>query len=315
LSSQQGSLRHFQETVDASQSRVTCLPRRIWLFGGPFAEDSRSSPRSLREAFNRSCLERSHAWVQDIERPEDYPDWLEFSGYKDLLLFERDAGFLSRAIVLFAESAGAIAELGAFALDEQLHKKLFVVISRKHREHPYRRSFLNLGPLKRVESSRTDNEGAASSICVIDAEKSIDITPIELDIIFESLDAWLAPGHATERFRQDNQTHKLLLIADLVDLLQVLSERQTIEALLHFGVSLETKELRKLAKLLDLMGLIRLAERGNEKYLVTQASKGTPLIEYNAIEGCRFDRLSFKTKAWKLVNSNPHLAPLLKRAR
>ncbi len=232
-----------------------------------------------------------------------------------MLLFERDAGFLSRAIVLFVESEGAIAELGAFALDEQLHKKLFVVISRKYREHPYRQSFLNLGPLKRIESSRPDEENSIPSICVIDAEKSGDITPVELDIIFQSFDTWLKPGHATERFQKDNPTHKLLLIADLVDLLQVLSERQALEALKHFEVKFDKAEIRRLAKLLDLMGLIRFSERGSERFLVTQLSKGEPLLEYDAIEGRRFDRLSFKAKAWKLVKSDPHLAPLLERIR
>jgi hypothetical protein len=314
LTSTPGSLQHFQEIVDASRSRVARLPHRIWLFGGQFADDSASSPRSLRDAFYRSCHQRPHSWIADIARPEDYPDWLAFSGYEDLLLFERDAGFLSRAVVLFVESEGAIAELGAFALDEQLHKKLFVVISRKYREPPFRQSFLNLGPLKRIESSKGHDENAPSGICVIEAEKPSEITDAELDLIFRTLDEWLTLDHASERFRKDNPTHRLLLIADLVDVLQVLSERQLIDALKHFGVDLDRTEVRKSAQLLDLMGLVRLSERGNEKFLVTLRARGTPLLEYDAVGGQRFDRLSFKTKAWQLVSSDSHVAPLLKSA-
>lgn len=315
MSSLPESLLHFQETVDASLSRVARLPHRIWLFGGQLAEDKESPARSIRDAFNRACLQRTYSWLPDITCPEDYPDWLAFSGYEDLLLFERDAGFLSRAIVLFVESEGAIAELGAFALDEQLHKRLFVVISRKYREHPYRQSFLNLGPLKRIEVSQTDRSDTSSNICVIEAETASQVTPAELDVVFESLDNWLTVGHATERFRKENPTHKLLLIADLVDLLQVLSERHVLDALKHFDVELSKPEIRRLAKLLDLMGLIRLSERGNEKFLVSLRSKGSPLFEYDAREGRRFDRLSFKTKAWNLVKSDPHLAPLLSSHR
>ena len=315
MTSTQESIQDFLETVDANRSRIARLPHRIWLFGGQFAENSSDPPRSLRDAFNRSCHNRANDWIRDIARPEDYPDWLEFSGYEDLLLFERDAGFLARAIVLFVESEGAIAELGAFALDEQLHKKLFVVISRRFREHPLRRSFVNLGPLKRIESSRPDEANFTSSICVIDAENADEITTAELDIIFASLDSWLTSDHATERFRKENSTHRLLLIADLVDVLQILSERQTVEVLKHFGVETDKTEIRRLAKLLDLMGLIRFSERGNEKYLVTQLSKGTPLVEYDAIEGRRFDRLSFKAKVWRVVKADPHLGPLLGRVR
>ena len=83
------------------------------------------------------------------------------------------------------------------------------------------------------------------SICVIDAEKAADITTFELDIIFQNLDVWLKSGHATERFRKDNPTHKLLLVADLVDVLQILSERQVLEALKHFGVEFDKVEIRR----------------------------------------------------------------------
>jgi hypothetical protein len=284
------------------------------LFGGQFAEDANASPRSMRDAFNRSCHQKNYSWIRDLARPEDYPDWLAFSGYQDLLLFERDAGFLSRTIVLFVESEGAIAELGAFALDEQLHKKLFVVISRKYREHPFRQSFLNLGPLRRIEAIGTVRD-QASNICVIDAERAADITDAELDIIFRTLDDRLKEGHASERFQKENPTHRLLLIADLVDLLQVLSERQALEALKHFGVEFDRSEIRRLAKLLDLLGLVRLSERGSEKFLVSLGSNGAPLLDYDAVEGQRFDRLNFKAKAWTLVKSDRHLAPLLERVR
>ncbi len=309
-------LRYFQETVDASRSRVARLPRRIWLFGGQFSEDPKTQPsRSIREAFNRSALTRSYAWIADIVRPEDYPDWLHFSGYKDLLLFERDAGFLSRAIVLFPESEGAIAELGAFSLDEQLHTRLFVIVSRKYREHPLRQSFVNLGPLRRLESIGSGEDGIPANICVIDSEKPNEVTDAELNVIFEDLDAWLTVGPKTERFRKENPTHRLLLIADLVDLLQVLSERHLLEALNHFGITASRPEIRRLGQLLDLLGMVRLAERGSEKFLVSMREKGEPLLEYDAVEGRRFDRLSFKAKTWTSVKSDPHLGPLLEKAR
>lgn len=230
-----------------------------------------------------------------------------------MLLFERDAGFLSRAIVLFVESVGAFAELGAFSLDEQLHKKLFVVISRKFREGSLERSFINLGPLKRIESSRSDKKNLVPSICVIDAVQATDIKPIELDIIFQSLDDWLKSGDSTESFRNDNLSHRLLLLADLVDLLQILSERQAIEVLKHFGVEFDKDDIRRSAKLLNLMGLIRLSERGNEKYLVASNARSEPLLEYDAKQGRRFERLSFKAKTWTLLKSDPYLGPLLER--
>ena len=277
------------------------------------AENSDDPPKSLRDAFNRECLRRDYPWLQDLSRPEDYPDWLAFSGYEDLLLFERDAGFLSRLIILFVESAGAFAELGAFALDDQLYRKLFVIIPRKHREHPRRQSFLNLGPLKRIERSQGDDE--FSNICVIEAEKAHELSEIDMQLVFESLDSWLKQAHSSEQFQKDNPTHRLLLVADLVDLLQVLSEKHAISAAQHFGLSIQKEEMRKLGKLLDLLGLVRLSERGNERYFVSLRAKGSPLIDYDAKSGSRFNRLSFKAKAWEAVNADPRLSPLLSAAR
>lgn len=302
-------LQYLKETVDASKARVCGFPSRIWLFGGPFATTKEDQPASVREAFSRAAFKESYPWLGDLACPEDFPEWIHFSGYEDLLLFERDAGFLSRAIVLFSESPGAIAELGAFALDEQLHKRLFVVISQKFREHPYRKSFLNLGPIKRIERAARASGQARKSICVIETDKPNLVTDSTLNVIFSQLDKWLKVPTKTEYFRKENPTHTLLLMADLVDLHHVLSESQLGNALSHFGVEDDQPKLQRLVSLLDLMGLIKVKERGSDRFLLSGLS--APLLEYDAVTGRRFERLSFKTKIWDLVQRNPDLAPLM----
>jgi hypothetical protein len=70
-----------------------------------------------------------------------------------------------------------------------------------------------------------------------------------------------------------------------------------------------TPLLQRLVNLLDLMGLVKVKERGSDRFLLSRLP--APLLEYDAVTGRRFERLSFKTKIWDSVQRNPDLAPLM----
>ncbi|NOT14980.1 MAG: hypothetical protein HOP21_05260 [Methylotenera sp.] len=302
---------NFKDIVNPDSVAVVGMPERIWVFGGQILGGE--SPKSIREKFLQVALSKSLPWLKELSKPEDYPDWLAFSGYDDLLMFERDASYLSRLVVIFAESPGAIAELGAFALDTDIHQKLFVVVSEIHRIHPHRQSFINLGPIKRIESSHTTEQ---KGICVIRAEKVNDLTVDEMELIFEELNKFQnkVPKHSKVKFKVENPTHKLLLIADLVDILQVSKHEEILDILKFLNVPYLLEDLKKASKLLDLLGLIKTHERGSEVFLVR--SKTTePLINYSGKEGKTFERIKFKNDAAALVNSDPRRKPLLEVAR
>lgn len=299
----------FKEIVNPCALKVLRLPKRIWVFGGQIS-DKNDLPSSIRDAFLRKAIEKNLTWLSEISKPEDYPDWWAFSGYDDLLMFERDAAYLSRIVVIFAESPGAIAELGAFALDSHLYHQLFVVLARQYREDPFRTSFINLGPITRIESAHhtTDHKG----ICVIESKDFKTLTPDELDLIFEELNSFqsLLPHHSQVTLHKDNPTHQLLLIADLVDLFQVAKFDEILDLLNFLEITYTLEQLKKSSKLLDLLGLIKLSERGSESFLVRRKTT-EPLIDYVAVKGERFERLKFKTHASKSVQPDLRRRPLL----
>lgn len=301
----------FKDTVNPDSMTVVRLPERIWVFGGQILGGA--SPESIREKFLKVALSKNLPWLKELSKPEDYPEWWAFSGYDDLLMFERDASYLSRLVVIFAESPGAIAELGAFALDTDIHQKLFVVVSEKHRTHPNRQSFINLGPINRIESShRTEQKG----ICVIQAEKVNDLTDDEMELIFEELDKFqtIVPQHSKVKFKVENPTHKLLLIADLVDLLQVSKLGEILDILKFLKAPYLLEDLKKTSKLLDLLGLIKIHERGSEVFLV-RTKTTEPLINYAGIGEKAFERIKFKNEAATLVNNDLRRKPLLEIIR
>ena len=85
----------------------------------------------------------------DIIYPEDIFDELLYSSKKrDLLSLEALLADSVDAIVLIPESPGSFAELGAFANDEKLRKKLICIVDKKYQKN---KSFINQGPLNLVK--------------------------------------------------------------------------------------------------------------------------------------------------------------------
>lgn len=89
------------------------------------------------------------SFYYDIIFPEDIFDELLFSSKKsNLLSLEGLLADSVDAIVIIPESPGSFAELGAFANDEKLRKKLICLVDVKYKKD---KSFINQGPLKLVK--------------------------------------------------------------------------------------------------------------------------------------------------------------------
>ena len=92
-----------------------------------------------------------YSFLYDIIYPEDiFEELLYSSQTSDLLSLENLLAESVDAVVLIPESPGSFAELGAFANDEKLRRKLICIIDKKHRKN---RSFINQGPLKLVKKA------------------------------------------------------------------------------------------------------------------------------------------------------------------
>lgn len=70
-------------------------------------------------------------------------------GKDNLLNLENMLADYSDCIVIFLESSGAVAELGAFCNKENLVKKLLVINEKQHKDSV---SFINEGPIKKIQS-------------------------------------------------------------------------------------------------------------------------------------------------------------------
>ncbi|WP_175032622.1 retron St85 family effector protein [Burkholderia lata] len=295
------------EIVDPGACHLTNLPDRIWVFGGACSRDG-EVPVSLRDSFWKQTLQPSaqQPWLRYLDRPENHNGWWAFSGYEDLLEFERDACYLARATILFAESPGSLAELGALAIDESILPRLHVVVQSHHLAEDRRESFLNLGPLKRVEKH--------GRRCVIGGDDDAHLPATEFDIVTESITSWLPVERRSTALRTDNPTHRLLLLADLVDLLLVSKIGDVQRAAAHFGITLDESAILRAMKLLDFLGLVKLEHRGVEPFAVRRETSAAPWVNYTAKgEGVRFDRSRFKIAAEEFIKGDQRRNSIFER--
>jgi len=293
-------LDHLYHQLDPGGCRLLNPPERIWLFGGKgeFRMGSTKTCESLRESFWRQSLaltfSPSRTWPGLLDIPENHSGWWAFSGYDDLLTFERDACHLARAIILFPESPGSLAELGALAVDDSIVDRLLVVVQERYLRPNYRESFLNLGPLKRVQARQHQ--------CVIRAETTTDLTSDDFENIIEFVDARLPLDPEKQKLRVVNPMHKLLLIADLVDLLLIARPRELQAVLNFFRVEISIPELERVAKLLEFFGLVRIDNWGLELFFRRPEHQSRTWVDYTSRDGQpTFDRSRFKVDRKALI--------------
>lgn len=222
-------------------------------------------PVVLRDAFLRAAT-LSGAPYKIILAEEAKPLTTE-AGYDNLLSFESDIAQLVGLILLFVESAGSLAELGAFAALEEVAPKLLAVLNDFHYGEE---SFVRNGPVKFLE-----NEHGEESILVLD-RAHVGLAP---DGTIDRLDA---PNFASAvlpavtkrldarpelvRFDAKKHGHAILLLVGLCQELGALTKTEIKDCLEHFGVT----EVR-LANFLycaELLNWIKRVRKGNNIYYV-----------------------------------------------
>jgi len=78
------------------------------------------------------------------------------SNYNDLISFEEDIARIASIVLVIPESAGSLAELGAFATNDTIRHALRVVVQDKYANDE---SFIRFGPIKRIMNHRRDFVG------------------------------------------------------------------------------------------------------------------------------------------------------------
>jgi hypothetical protein len=123
----------------------------MFLCGGYISKDEDARPANLRDYLWRI---RSISSRFDIVLAEKATQLYRDSDYSDLISFEEDIARIASVVLVIAESAGSLAELGAFTANDTIRNALRVVIQE---EHERAESFVRFGPIERIKKAKRAN--------------------------------------------------------------------------------------------------------------------------------------------------------------
>jgi hypothetical protein len=264
------TLEAFGSSINLDASKVLNFPSLIFLCGGPIkaADGAQTSLRSL--FYERLQLDKPEL-TKKVLLAEEANNWPKMERHYDhLFALEDDLAYLSAVIMLFVESPGSLAELGAFSHDKVLSKKLMAVL-----EYSYQngRSFIQDGP---VALLKQQNPRSVLFYPWLGQPNEHGVRPLDRDeakntvnLLLEDLLKVMSRVPKEEKFDSGDRGHRILLIADFIKLGVIVKLSEIASLLAAAGLKLMGSRLERYLFLLEKLQLIEKREYGNNTYYVS----------------------------------------------
>jgi len=236
----------FAEELDVDKIHVQSPSAVVFLCGGPYSDIDKPIPLSLRDGFLK-ILDNPALRGKVIIQAEDITKLHVFSdAYEDVLQFETDLAEISELILLFCESEGSMAELGAFCVIQEIASRLLVVVRDRHWRGKGETSFIRLGPLRSLERKH-----GQKSIFVIDDADVGDLDSsggIKVNVLKDQLQTPLRIRLESTRdpttFNLERPGHIIKLIVGLIQEYGALTFSEIDELLVIVGVYVPVPDLK-----------------------------------------------------------------------
>ena len=269
------SLVDFAKSLRVDHCKIQNTPNFIFLCGGPTATDG--SCQSARDSFFRHLRSEKPAWVERVKLAEDVnAGFHNTAAFPDLLELENYLGYLAHMTVLFVESPGSIAELGAFAASDTLSPKLLAVLNTYYDSE---QSFIADGPIRKIRNDKEELVQYYSwdpkQLDTPKTKKEFGEVADQLTKILEDLDQ-RRPSRIA--FQADQTSHTLLLVADLIRIPGVASKSDVASCLEELHCKDAIKNLDRHLSVLQSVDIIKMHRRSNGKFYANNFLK--PLIRY-----------------------------------
>lgn len=279
------TISRLAQSIDISRSKLRSGSRRVSIFGG-LTDNSSGGTLSQRGTF----LAFSRNLKATFVVPEDYKAWNHFDTYSDLLTFEEDICALVDHIIVFVESAGAIAEFAALIKMPDIGAKLTVVINSNHPKE----SFIQLG-LARYWEKQNDNAEVLFTV-------NDQLAGNEVEYIDSHVAEKIALQPELEGLNPSKLRHLIYLIVDFVDLMQVARPNDIAHFLNCLGMNQSKRRLDQILFVLAHLELLIERQIMNSRcYSVTNTAR--PTIEYGF--HAKFKRSAWKTNLFEVTINDP----------
>jgi hypothetical protein len=205
----------------------------------------------------------------ELFRPEEITTWQNDAVFRNLVDFETELAAICSLVVIILESAGSIAELGAFSQLEELRNKLVVIKSSFFSEKDYKDSFINLGILRYIQEKNRDgikvypwdigNPEAIEKEIIQDALKGIEDSLL------------IIPD--TQVLKIDREAHATTVVCELIRIFVALKRNEILNYVRTLGFTMDDKKLRRKLFLLENFQLVKVVEYdGTDYYCRTEST-------------------------------------------
>ncbi|MFK5947486.1 MAG: retron St85 family effector protein [Methylococcales bacterium] len=219
----------------------------------------------------------------EIFRPEEITTWQTDGTYKNLMDFEADLASICSIVVIILESAGSIAELGAFSQLADLSNKLIVIKSREFNDKP---SFINLGILRHI----AENHSTSIKSYDWDTSKPLAIKNTVAEDVIYDIQAELDNLKNSSVLKLNLSPHIIVLVCELLQLFVALKEKELLTYIQAMGVDIDKGNLRGKLFLLEKFNLISRHENGGSFFYV-RTTEAYHKLRLSAEEGKSIDAL------------------------
>lgn len=291
----------FTEKIDIHRSHITYNPGLLFICGGE-CEDISKDPISVRDYAIRQIT--NEKILARLIQAEEMQSWLNSGAFEDLVLFEKALAHLADKIIIFVESPGSIAELGAFSFNEEISSKLLVFISSNYKESS---SFITLGPIKKLLKNDGQsvkfyswNEAGSTKI-----KSDLVKIPSLIDSIVSDIEGALGKQTVSRAFKEDNVEHRLLFICDILNLFPALQMNEILDICLMAEVDITLSDIKGYLYILTRTKLLKEVHHGETYYLIGDKYADSKFLKY-AFKGEQkiHDRSRVKVEMLEYLNKS-----------
>lgn len=293
------TLKSLISSIEPTSLKVHVPTRVVFLCGGAIdGNHPPSAPKMLRDVYYRHRKPDLAALPFKIVLAEDANPLTTDAGYSDLLSFESDVAQIVGLIVLFVESAGSFAELGAFSALETIAPSLLAVML----DHYYQQSsFIKNGPIKYLEDRHGEDSVLSLDLDQIGVTDPNDVSGSDAIALTEGLESTIT--HRLDKMKKwrafdpKSAGHTILLMTGLCQEYGALTQTEIKSLLSVLGVEVEPARLKSFIYCAELMSWVRWVRKGHQKYVVALTAEG----QENALDWTFTETTKFKDRTrWRL---------------
>lgn len=255
------SLVQFFNDLDLGSIHVRRPGKFVFFCGGVFSNDD-LKPRSLRQYLlkTKNISKKLKAKIVLAEEANQLYRDTEFS---DLISFEEEIAVISSVVLVIAESAGSLAELGAFATSDHIRPALSVIMRSDYYEQ---NSFVRYGP---VEKLRQQDEGRVGAFPWRTTASDTLITSSlrgHLRPITSFINSQITSFPDEFLYRNSDRYQPFIIILWVLHLARAVSITEVEAYINNIGISISRRDLKNKLYCLKLAGWISDYTYGNKTY-------------------------------------------------